>query len=65
MSSSRETAATMRRRVTAQVRDAMWRMRDQDGMAGLLTTIRQGLLDLDVPLLYCGANVIDVAADPP
>ncbi|MBT6150018.1 MAG: hypothetical protein HOH74_31550 [Gemmatimonadetes bacterium] len=60
-----ETPAALRRRVTRQVRDAMWAMQDQDGTGDLLTTIRQGLLDLGVPLLYCGVNVVDNVSDPP
>ncbi len=34
-------------------------------MADLLATIRQGLIDLNVPLLYCGVNVVDTYPDPP
>lgn len=65
MSASDNHLQTVRRRVNRQVRDALWRMRDPAGMADLLTTIRQGLLDLGVPLLYCGVNVVDAVTDPP
>ncbi|MBT4098169.1 MAG: hypothetical protein HOG99_19440 [Gemmatimonadetes bacterium] len=56
---------TIRRRVTGEVRKALWRMRSSDDMAGLLATIRQGLIDLDIPLLYCGVNVVETFPDPP
>lgn len=33
-------------------------------MGGLLSEIRSGMIELDIPLLYCGVNIIDKSTDP-
>ncbi|MFH1568115.1 MAG: histidine kinase dimerization/phosphoacceptor domain -containing protein [Gemmatimonadota bacterium] len=65
---SAATAATRQERrlqVYRRVRDAIWRMGDPEDVSGLLAEIRRGLLELELPLMYCGVNIVDATADPP
>ena len=52
-------------RVVRRVRDAIWSMKDPQDMGGLLGDIRTGLLELGIPLLYCGVNIVDTTTKPP
>jgi hypothetical protein len=33
-------------------------------IGALLSEICAGLVECDVPLLYCGANIVDMASEP-
>lgn len=53
-----------RRKVVYRVRDAIWSMTDPQDMEGVLSEIRTGMIELGIPLLYCGVNIIDTSTDP-
>jgi hypothetical protein len=55
----------LRVRVVRRVRDAIWSMKDPQDMGYLLGEIRTGLLELGIPLLYCGVNIVDTTTKPP
>lgn len=64
-SSSSDPVQPGRHDVIRGVRDAIWSMRDPEDMGRLLDEIRQGMVDLGIPLLYCGVNLIDHNTNPP
>ena len=50
--------------VFSRVRDGIWKMKSSEDMEGVLSTVREGLLELHVPLMYCSVNIIDEGSDP-
>ncbi len=54
-----------RRQVVARVREAIWAMKDPQDMGDLLSEIRSGMVDLGIPLLYCGVNLVEPQTRPP
>ncbi|MDA0338224.1 MAG: hypothetical protein O2782_23900, partial [bacterium] len=47
------------------MRDAIWAMQDPQDMGALLNEIRTGMVELEIPLLYCGVNIIDMTSAEP
>jgi hypothetical protein len=40
-------------------------MQDPQDMGALLNEIRTGMVELGIPLLYCGVNIIDTMSEEP
>ena len=49
-----------RRRVMAELRDAIWAMKHSEDMDQVMAALREGLIRLSLPFLAYGVNVIDV-----
>lgn len=54
-----------RRRVTGNIRQAIWQMHDAEDLGQVLAAIRQGLEQLHVPAEAWGVNVVLDQTDPP
>ena len=52
------------RQVSRRIRKVIWRLSDPDDMENLLAEIRQGLIDLQMPISSCGVNVVDTSTQP-
>ena len=48
-----------RRRVMAELRDAIWAMKQSDDMEQVMAAVRAGLVQLSLPFLAYGVNVLD------
>ena len=53
-----------RKEMFSRVRDGIWRMKSSEDMERVLITVREGLLELRVPLMYCSVNLVDENTDP-
>jgi two-component sensor histidine kinase len=50
-----------RRQVIRRVRDAIWAMEDPEDMGALLGEVRAGMVELEIPLFYCGVNFVQIS----
>lgn len=55
----------LKRDIYRRVRDTIWQMRSPDDVSELMAEIRRSLVDLKLPLVKCGVNVVDGSMDPP
>jgi PAS domain S-box-containing protein len=53
-----------RKEVFSRVRNEIWKMKSSEDMEQVLSTVRGGLLELRVPLMYCSVNLIDESSNP-
>jgi len=48
-----------RKEVLSRVRDNVWKMKDSEDIQQVLGIVREALLELGVPLMYCSVNLIE------
>ena len=54
-----------RRQIIPQVREAVWKVRSNQDMEGILVAVRNSLEELGVAFDYCGVNLVNSSTTPP
>ncbi|MBT5055204.1 MAG: response regulator [Gemmatimonadetes bacterium] len=55
----------LQQRLSEQISDQLWAMREERDLAGVLATIRIALEQLEIPFSACGINHVDDTVSPP
>ena len=52
-----------RHRAITRVREQVWRMEGEDDIRKVLAAVREGLVEMEIPFLDCGINVVETVGD--
>ena len=54
----------LKNQVTKRIRDEIWKMKSHEDMGGVLSAMREGLVELSVSFRSCGVNLVDSKTKP-